>query len=581
MIRIVLNGQPIDPRDIEGEQQVSITITVQDNETQTVRKKASNELTIYGASFAILKAALIDPIEGRTNGVPVKIYDDCTEEVTGSAHLLLDGLFRGAEASWCQGDCFIKVTAIEETVSTRAEDCLKSTLIADNRNGFKSQVHPRMVYCDQLRPGWLHHTILALGSIAVLILYVLTPVVLVITVIIDIINVIIDAVNVLPGVDIAPIDFDGNASTDFLQEYAQFRQRLIDAIIGCGAKHPSPLVRSYLNNVCSICGLTLQSSIFTDPASDYYNTVLLNAPTTEGTRDNGVTYIDDNEPYETGDTFLQKLAITFNARRRIIGSTLYFERKDHLPNGTWIDPQVLKAEGRLVGHVCYKWNTDPIPAFATVGFTEDALDTVGNEARGYYKDIVEWNNPYLPVQTGERKIQFPFGMLRCRRDGGSDILEGYTVVFWMADPINQHSNALLLERGLTALPKLIVWDGNIDFGLARRFDVPGYFKPFNENYNFPFHVNEFNVAPNTGYPQNAPNMGIYGRFHAIENPKVHNTRGVDFDFTFEYNANDLLTMNPFSTVPVDPADNGTTIDGEITSITINVTERTILVAGKA
>lgn len=584
MIRIVLNGQVVDPKFLEGEQQVTITITVTDAETETALKRASNELVFYGTGpgepFAVLKAALIEPLDGRMAKVPVQFYETCGD---GDPILLFDGVFRGAEASWCQGDCFIKVSAMEETTSSKAADCLKSTLIADDRNGFKSQAHPRMVYCDELRPDWLHHVILSLASGVILMLYVLTPIVVIISAIIEVINAIIDAVNTIPGVDIGHIDFDGDEGTNFLQEYEEFRDRLINSIIGCGRKHPSPLVRSYMQNVCTICGLNFSSSILTNPSSDYYDSVLMFAPVAKGTKDDGVLYINDNEPYETGDTFLQKLATVFNGRRRIIGDTLYFERKDMLPDtGPWIDPAVLKAENRLVGSVCFKWSTEAIPAFVTIGFTEDAIDVVGNEARGLYKDIIEWNQPYSSVQVGEKKTQFSFTMLRCRRDGvGADVLEDWTFVPWMADAINDHSTAMMLENGMCSQPKLLVWDGDIEFGCVKRFDVPGYVKTYEENYNFPYHVNEFNCSSNTGYPTTQPYMGVYGRFHAINNPKVLNTRGVEWTLTFEYSEQHLLTMNPFAIVPVDPADNGNTIPGEISTITINLTERTILVAGKA
>lgn len=572
MIKIFLNGQPVVPQDIQGETGITIEITIEDEQTGKTKKRATGELTFYGAAYQVIKTELIDPPDGKLREVPLVIYEDCGDP----AILLFTGVVRGAEVDWCEGCDHATATAVEKTVATQAQDCIESTLIADNRNGFRSQQHPRMVYCDEIRPEWLHHIVMILSVILVLILYVLTPIVVIVTAIIQVINWIIDAVNVLPGVDIDHIDFDGDQSTNFLDEYVAWRDRLIDGVIGCGRKHPSPLLRSYIGNVCSICGINFQSSIINDPTSDYYNTVLFSAPVSKGTRDDSVTYIDDNEPIETLDTLLGKLCTVFNAGRRIVGNTLYFERKDMLPgSGVWVNPAELKAAGRLVEGVCFSWSSDDIPAFIQIGFTEDALDITGNEARDIYKDIVEWNQPYNPVQKGSVETMMQFSMLRCRRDGiGSDVLDDYDGVWWLSDAITSYNTALLLECGLSALPKLIVWDGDMLFGTARRFNVPGYFKTYEENYNFPYHMGEFNCAPNTGYPTTQPYMSLYGRFHAIRNPKVLSTAGRDFDFKFEYTAAELASMDIYADVPLSF---GT---GHMTSIIINTTDRTIAVSGK-
>lgn len=581
-MRVVLNGVNVDPKNVEGEGGINIVITVSDTETDTALKRASNELTFYGEGvgepFQVLKLALINAQNGRLAEVPVEFWWDCD----GQSERVFKGVFRGAEASWCTGDCFIKCTAIEKTEDTKAADCMKSTLIGDNRNGFKQQAHPRMVYCDELKPDWLHHVILSASTGVVGILVTLYPIVAIFSTLIDITNALIDAINTL-GFSIDNIDFDGNSQTTFLDEYTLWKDRLVDNIIGCGRVHPSPLLRDYINNVCTICGLNFSSTILNNPSSDYYNTVLFSAPVKKGTREDTDLYIDDNEPYKTGETLLQELGIVFNARKRIIGQTLYFERKDELPGASvWVDPAQLRAQGRLIDDVCFKWSSGDLPAFATYSYSEDALDIVGNEARHFYSEQIEWNSPPNDVQRGEKKTLFPFSMNRNRGDNiGSDILGDYAQFpFWTAD-IAQYPSVMLLERGLSAQPKLLVWDGNLSFGRVKRYDITGYEKNGDENFNYPYHLTEFNVTPNTGYASNAAGHALYARFHAINNPRVQQIRGVDFQFRFEFTMQHLQTMNPFAPVPVDPTDTGTIIQGETSTITINLSEGTILVAGKA
>lgn len=570
---IYLNGTQVDPKDIEGEGGLSVTITVEDEETGEQKKSASGSLTFFGQAYDIIRTNLIEPDDGRLREVPFEIFDDCSTPPLS----VFVGVVRGDTVGWCEGECSATGTAIEKTVSTDAADCLKSTLIFDNRNGFQEQAHPRMKYCDELRPGWLHHVILIFGALLVTIITVLIPVVAVISVIINIINNIIDVINSIPGVDLDHIDFDGNSDTDTLEEWQNLRATLIDTIIGCGRVHPSPLLRSYIENACSICGLSFSSSILNNPASDYYDTVLWSAPVEKGTREDSNTYLYENRPIETLDSLMKKLAPVFNAGRRIVGSTLHFERKDMLPQqGQWIDPAVLKTEGRLVDTVCYEWGKDEPHAFAHIGFQQDAVDGPGNEARFFYDRTVEWNQPFNSAQRGELKEPFSFGMLRNRRDGiGGDILDSYLFFPPFSGAINEHGNVMMLERGIGSLPKLLVWDrASQTFGVVKRFSVPGYYKEPEENYNFPFHVTEFNVDPSTGYPTTEPNMSLYGRFHAVRNPKVFSTRGLEFKFTFEYSAAHLASLNPLATIPTPYG------AGRITSITINFSERTILVAGK-
>lgn len=571
-----LDGTPIPPEEIEGENGVSVTITAEDDDGETLVKKATGELTFYGNAWATIKAQLIDPPDGKLREVPVVFFDSCRTPYVE----VFRGVIRGDTISWCSGECSVKAHAVEKTDDTTAMDCLKSTMIHDNHAGFQSQNHPRMTYCDERRPLSTHHAILGFGTLLVLMIDILTPIVAIFSFIVFVINTIIDAINAIPGIDIDNIDFDGDDSTNTLEEWQNMRDRLVLEVIGCGRTHPSPLVRAYIGNVCAKCGLTFQSETLNNAGSDYYNTVLFSAPNEKGTRDPGTLWISQNEHNATGHTFLKALGAVFHGRHRVLDQVLYFDREDKLPGGgTWVDPQTLKAQGRLVGNVCFKWREDSPPALAHVQFSADALDIVGNEAKELYLAVVEWNDPLNGVQKGDQLIQFPFGMVRCRRDGeGSDILDSWRILPEFVDQINAHGDAIMLERGVAALPKLLVWDGaSIANGRVRRFNIPGYVKTFAENYNYPYHVTEFGTTPNTGYEPDEAGLALYGRFHAYRNPKVLSDRGLSWDFTFEkYTAEELMSVNPLAPIPLpDGLPSGRTM-----AITINLDKRTILVAGK-
>jgi hypothetical protein len=489
------------------------------------------------------------------------------------------GVIQGQTIAWCEGECSVDCTAVEKTPQSLMMDCLKSRTVYQ---GIEDEAHPRIVYCDEIRPDWLHITLLILGQILQLLVVGLTPIVAVFSLTVSVINAVIAFVN-LTGAGIDPIDFDGDASTNTLAEWANWTDQLAERIIGCGRMHPSMLIRRIYQYHCQQCGGSFASSIFTDPASQYFNTVLFNAQVKKGTLQDSGSLISENLPVMSPSSLLNKLKTVFNARYaiRTIGGvpTLVFERKDAIiTTSVWVDPMVLKAEGRLVDGLCYEWDTDAAPAYLNGGYSEDPMDEVGNEARSVYRDIVEWNLPFNASQKGDYQLQFEFGMSRNRRDGyETDTLD--SILFWpqMVAASNQYGTALMLSRGISALPKLLIWDGASPQGGVQNQYV-AYGRPPEMNFNYPLHFNEWNCAPNTSYPSNAPGKNLYGRFHAMDNPKVLNTRRVLFKFEFEFTQAHITSLDPFAIVPL-PIAGG--INGHITNITINHKAGTILVSGKA
>lgn len=578
MIRVLLNGEEISQKDIAGEQDFTVTIEVEDDEGSVLTKSLSGQVTLYGRAWEIVKTNLIDPPDGLLREVDVEVWETCATPNIRT----FKGVFRGDLVDWCEGECFCTCTGVEKTETSAAADCLKSTLVYDNHAGFQTADHPRMTYCDEIRPEWLHHVILTIGVFTMLTIDLLTPVILSVAIIITIVNGAISILNSVPIIpDIPYIDIDGDPNTNTFQEWLNLRNRIRETLIGCGRQHPSPLVRSYIDNVCNKCGIAFQSSILKNPSNEYWNLVLWNATVSKGTRNQSTKYIYDNRPIMSGSVLLDKLRTVFNARygvRMIAGvPTLVFERKDQMASGsTWVDPMAMLAQNRLIGTICYSWAADNPPAYTEIGFSEDGLDEPGNEARDRYKDEVEWNQPFNAVQRGSKQTQFQFGMLRCRRDGeGVDVLDDYSWFPSLTGPINNHGHAMMVSRGIAGFPKLLIWNGNLNSGEVQRgYDRPGIFKPADSTYNFPMWVSEYGVPPNTAAEPDAPNLNVYGRFHSIDNPKVLGTRGLQFKFEFEYTANDLLTMDPFATIPLPMG------SGVITTITINHSKRTILVAGK-
>ena len=579
-MKIVLNGEELSKNDYTGAKGTQVEIRDSDEEGNKVTS-VSQTYTLTGAAYDLVASVFISGLEGKTASMPVLIYDDsgcCEEDI-----LLFEGRLVSDNVRWCHGVCSVDVIFEEYTTNTKQLDCIHSTLIYDNTLGFQSDIsHPKMVYCIEMRPDLLQHIILSFGVILNIIFLILTPIVAALALLNGILQAIEDVINAIPGVNInITFDFDGDSSTNLLNEYQNMRDNVNSRIIGCGRKHPAPLVRNYIKNVCDICGVGFSSSILNQVSSDYYNTTMLNAPIAKGSI-SGANWIDLNNPIYTLATFLDALKPVFNARWELIDGVLHFERKDFFDTGEiFVSFESLKESQLVIGELCLEWRNDTRPAFSSFKYAPDPVDVAGNESILRFNDIVEWNSPYSSLQSGSKEVQLAFGTPRFRDDGvDEDILGFYD---WapggLGATIQAYEGVLILEKHLCFNPKLLIWDGNTP-GRTRKYNVPGFTEwPANENYNFPFMFNEVNAAPNTAYPTDHPNAGLYPRFYSIDNPKLTRDYGKSFEFTFLYNCESLSTVKNARYVHL-PIGTDSPAVGRIRQITVNLDDKTITIQGE-
>ncbi len=535
LIVVDINGIRVDEanttRLIEGLDNFTVSHEIDENGNEL--KKVTNSLIWHDdensltSPYKILKQELIDDPAGKNKSVSVEFFDTCCGGVEKSRFV---GIIKGDSLSWCDGQCFIEAEVIEDDEDDQKLDCLASKLVFDNQNGFQSQDHPRVTYCNELRPNWMHDVILILGIFINLIQIILVPIVAAVSLLITIVTI-------------------GTFGTGLLDDYLSLIPALKEAITGCGRQHPSPFVRDYIKNVCDICGLTFESSILNDPASQYYDTMYFYAPVEKGTRDSSVKYIEENKPILSGEGFLDEQKLVHNAKWWVDSGVLYYERKDFRPtNSVYVDYEDLKAQGVVVNDkkACYEYNENQQKAYLRMEYSEDEVDLCGNEAKDRYSDIIEWNNPFSKSQVGEEQIILPFGMSRFRDDGiDRDVLTTYEGNVFYSSILSSFKNVLISEKGVSSLPKLLIKDPStlLSDSKVRRYSIPGFSIPSSQNYNFPYFVNELNVAPNTAYPTDEPNMGIYGRFHSIRHPKAVSIDCYNWTFTFEASCEQIDNFN--------------------------------------
>lgn len=527
----------------------------------------SGDLVFTGSDATYIRNKLILATNAQNDFCLLKFVDDCcTPNKTYEFKILPDSL------EWCDDTCDITAAAIEHNITSEQYACLKNTMIYDNYNGFQSQTHPKMTYCIELRPAILQDAIICFGIILNFIFIILSPIVFVVFLIVTVINLIIAAVNTIPGVNIDEIDFDGDDSTNTMQEYQNFIGLVNQFIIGCGRKHPSPLVRSYINNVCGKCNLTFQSQIFNQASGGpysgkYYNTVYMNAPVKKGQDfTNNSNWNDENKPLLNGTLYLDQLKEHFNAKWRIVNNVLIFERRDFFSTGVpWLDLNTYASE--KISRVCYSWSKRERYSYGNFQYSKDAIDWVGNEAIDRWNDIVEWNSPYSPTQKGEKLLMSQFTAARHRDDGVErDVLSDYKNAPFVGSFIQQFDNVMLMNNGTSFNPKLLIWDPNTGF-VNSKVDPTCCAAGFggvglNQHYSYPLWFNG-------GYSGN-----MYDHFWKIENPR-------DPGFPrFEFKAEIIFDCVTLSAMDIDGTINTTYgLAKEIYTIEIDYNTKIMTITG--
>jgi len=578
-MKITFNNSLLTGR-IDGTDTFEVTLRRTDNSGKTTRS-FSSELTFYDDGYQLIKTLLIDDPFGFNQKIDVKIYDSCCSEP------VFVGIIRGDSLDWCEPDCSVTANVIE---NERAYDCIESNPIIGQFINSPVFVN----YCLEGRPKWWHiilgFLIALLGNIVSTILI---PFVLVILIISGVFFVICSIVCAIPFTD-CDQDTCDDADLSPSNIWDSLLDGLTDAVgffDTCNKKHPTGLVREYMANLCGLCALNFQSSILTDPSSPYYNTLLFSATIEKGVNENILSsdMIEDNNPIETGQTFLDNLLKpTFNGDWQIVGNTLYFERKDYfISNATWIDSEQLMNDDRIIDRkICFSWIDDERFAFGRYEYVPDAIDIIGNEAMKRYSDIVEWNNPYNPMQKGSLVNTLPFSPARFRSDGidgeGTiwEILGafqgGLLNLIFGGQLTGGNMNALLMNQHTAMNYKLLIWDGVDRQNATIKHDYPDSFTggpvisggqtvSTSNLFNYPLWFKE-------GY-----NNNLYSLFHYIDNPRLPSARNFNFDFTFQFNCSDLTNFDFSKTVRI--MQNGTAKNGQVKEVKINFVNRTMSVSG--
>lgn len=536
------------------------------DEQNDPQKSITSDIECYGDAYTFIRTNLIDSVNLYSNSICVQVTDDDCGNV-------FQFKIETKNLKWCDGDiCKISMALVEYNPVI---DCVKNTVISDNTNGefqefpVSGNPHPRFRYCDVIKPTFLFGFIITF---------------------VNAVSALLASINFVLLVTFGPIINTINAF--FGTSYAiPAIPDPFSSIVGCNRLYPAPFVRTYIDNVCTLCGVTVDDTtdtIFHEVTSNYYNTALLTAYTTKGVKDTSTKdYIINNRPSWTLFDLMSKLKIPFNGRFFFKNNLdLHFARKDLIGVQLWgatptVDVSDTGADNtNLLGNVCYQWNGDGKPSRINMKYSADMSDNIGNELLSRFNG--EYLSPANPnYNTPVEKITPDFG-------AQSFVLDGKDTV-WDANLVNaigpmlagfSYDGVLKTQGDTLQLAKLIIWDG-ISMTDSRPFsdawipylalpafaDDDGGFFPVSAsdlfNYNFPY-----SFDPDA----DLVSSGNLWQFHSIDIPTANKKTNISFEYKLQmccaYMSLELYMSTQFNTD-----------EGEINYIEYDFARREILIKG--
>jgi len=523
---IFFDGIPQDLDNFNGTESASFVFRRKDEAGESAFSFAP-ELTVVGDTYEYVKQQIINAPNPNIAAIQVLIYDTCCTNPDGSDRLLFTGKIEGGSVRWCTfPTCEAQVTVVDNSVDAEAIRCLKehfpwSESNTTEPNPFYTlgadtfRFAPYMYYCNDPKPAGTQEAIMILG---IFIFIVLTPLLL-----------------VFQLLSIA----SGNTGNIF-DELSTF-------IVGCGRRHITPYLDSQFKNLCQLCRIGYQSSLF-DVGGYYHNTVRLDTPFVPGKgRIGGVrslTWFKLNKPNLNGIQFLDEFK-EFNIQWRVVNGVLQVERKDYFSGTEWFNTDNLQNDQLL--SVCYESLGERPAAYAEYMYAKDGVDLSGDEVAPRWVDsVIDWNPTNNPQQTGLFSKTFQFGAAQFRNDGSAldvnPIDKPFYVAFYPFVQNGEYEHSLFMSTGVSSFPKLIGVQNTIHAPGPVNINNPGYIIPdFIETsegriYNYKWHVRENPLVDNSGQQYDT----AYQTLLYIDDPRLTSvkTRKVTISITADC---DLLT----------------------------------------
>jgi hypothetical protein len=516
----------------------------------------SPELTVRGAAYDYLVQEIINKPNPKLENIKVLVYDLCCLDLSGNPRQVFDGLIEGADVRWCLIPfCEATVTVIDDTPDAQSVKCLKNIFPGQRfatrqlrTDGFDEfRIAPDIIYCDDIKPRSTHEASMVLGIVFFIIL-----------------GPIIALINLL--------SFLGGDPSNYINDLGRL-------ITSCGNRHMAPYIHSQLFNMCKICGLGLESSLF-EPGGYYHDTVRLDAAYFPGTSiATELIYTNRNQPNLNGIQFLDEFK-QFNIDWRVVNGVLQVERKDFFSGGLWFDATLLPTNNVL--SLCVEATDLKPAAYAEYEYGKDGLDLSGDEVSPLWTDrVIDWNIPTNPVQVGlfSKKLTYSAAQFRYDTNRFEALpidMPGY-VFFYPVLQEYENDSALVLSQGLSNFPKLldveyIIVNGNRTrqnrgIGVVRKQSVSGSNL---RAYNVRWWIKEQPYVDATSVSHDT----AYQRLFCIDDPRNNSIKIRKFTLSVTADCNLVrgIAVDTFVRMSIG--------DGQVEEITYDTSNNSLTIVGK-
>jgi hypothetical protein len=558
---IYFDGIPQDLDNFNGTESASFVFRRKDEQGDSAFSFAP-ELTVVGSSYEYVKQQIINAVNPNIAGIEVLVYDTCCLNSDGSNRLLFTGKIEGGTVRWCTfPTCEAQITIVDNSQDALAIRCLKehfpwSISNTTEPNPFYTlgydefRFAPWMYYCNDPKPAAIQEAIMILG---IFIFLVGTPILL-----------FFQIGNIIAG----------NGQNIF--------EDLTNLIVGCGRRHLTPYLDSQFKNLCKLCRIGYQSSLF-DVGGYYHDTVRLDAAYVPGVRafpweTYGQSQYNDNKPNLNGIQFLDELK-QLNIDWRVVNGILIIERKDYFAGAQWFDTANLQPNQLL--SVCYESLGERPASYAEYEYSLDGIDNSGDEVRNKWVDrVIDWNAANNPQQSGLFSKKLLYGAAQFRDDWAAPdinpIDKSFYTTFYPLAQDAENTAAMFISKGVLAYPKLINLKlvagaviSNVD--LRRGVAIPDVILMSNGKrlYNYKWHIKENPIIDSSGQSYDT----AYQKLFYIDDPRLTSvkTRKVTISVTADCDLLDTLDVDRYVTT-----DQGQV---QITEITYDTTNNSLTIQG--
>lgn len=567
-LQVKLNGIPVVGR-IAGLETFTITYS-RDSVTGVTQRAFSNELQFYDDGFDRIFQDLVADIQGLHKFIKVEIWDECC----GGA-IYKDLFIYGNSVDYCDGDCFVTARMVRDDPDEAIYQCLKNNPICTDieqadgsfnpNHWLVNNQHPEFLYCDEMRPfAWGYLMII----VSAMLIIVISPLLLV-----------IGFLQVIFG------------SRDDDTKINTLLGKLIDSLISCNRRHPSPRIVDYIGEASKFCGCDPNtpfiSSFLTDPNSEYVDTSYFYAPIKKGIRisNTQTKYIVENRPRESAFDWISSRAKDFNAVWWVRNGQLYMERKDFYLNQPPIYDVVLNRPlGNILDGVCHTYNEEQLPSGQTISAQNDSHDVCGNNSISRYSKQVTYTPPNpnygeplnKPLSYAPTRFRSEFNPPSILDNAASTIP---FLNFTFASRIAATSDYILMSQDECLVPKYIVWDRGSAIGMAKAKWRTQQWEEFIDGFNS--YIKYTGKVQNFIYNLSNVDLqrNLYTDFHAIDDPNANPFRMFTFEVRVKMDCATALQLDVNRTIRIQTP-YGAVINAKINQIVADYGSREITFTGQ-